>query len=94
MVLSLQSKYGGLNMQWDQKNNFFHTCAYYVLNLVSKDFFLYMGELSDNNYKLFSDYLEVYKAPVEESDTNSTPANMDNQSEYPPPVISKEVPDD
>ncbi|MBW0514639.1 hypothetical protein O181_054354 [Austropuccinia psidii MF-1] len=93
MVRSLQRKYEGLNMQWDQ-NDLFHRCACHVLNLVAKDFLLYMGELSDDNYKFFSDYLAVDKAPIEESDTDSTPTNMDNQGEYPPLVISEEVPDD
>ncbi|MBW0570596.1 hypothetical protein O181_110311 [Austropuccinia psidii MF-1] len=66
-------------MQWDQ-NDCFHRCACHVLNLVAKDFLLYMGELSDDNYKFFSDYLAVDKAPIEESDTDSTPTNMDNQA--------------
>ncbi|MBW0470996.1 hypothetical protein O181_010711 [Austropuccinia psidii MF-1] len=93
MVWSLQRKYEGLNMQWDQ-HNCFHRFACHVLNLVTKDLFLHMGEPSDNNYKFFSDYLELDKAPIEESDTNSNPTNIDNQGEYPPLVISEEVSDD
>ncbi|MBW0474808.1 hypothetical protein O181_014523 [Austropuccinia psidii MF-1] len=93
MVLSLQSKYEGLNMQWDQKN-FFLRCACHVLDLFAKDFLLYMGEPSDNNYQFFSDYLAVDKVPIEDSYTNSTPTIINDQGSYLPLVIAEEVPDD
>ncbi|MBW0565083.1 hypothetical protein O181_104798, partial [Austropuccinia psidii MF-1] len=48
----------------------FHRCACHVLNLVAKDFLLYMGQLTDEDYDFFDDYLAVTKNSIEDSDND------------------------
>ncbi|MBW0586338.1 hypothetical protein O181_126053, partial [Austropuccinia psidii MF-1] len=67
LMSQLQRKFSGINMTWDREKRF-HRCACHVLNLVAKDFLLYMGQLTDEDYDFFDDYLAVTKNSIEDSD--------------------------
>ncbi|MBW0466311.1 hypothetical protein O181_006026 [Austropuccinia psidii MF-1] len=65
----MQHKFAGINITWDREQRF-HQCTCHVLNLVTKDFLLYMGQLTNEDYDFFDDYLAVTKNSIEDSDNN------------------------
>ncbi|MBW0466959.1 hypothetical protein O181_006674 [Austropuccinia psidii MF-1] len=69
LMSQMKPKFSGINMTWDREKRF-HQCACHVLNLVAKDFLLYMGQLTDEDYDFFDDYLAVTKNSIEDSDNN------------------------
>ncbi|MBW0466675.1 hypothetical protein O181_006390 [Austropuccinia psidii MF-1] len=66
MVSTFERKYHGINITWPQEECF-HRCACHVLNLVSKEFLAHMGQLTDEDYAFFDDYLAVHLAPIANS---------------------------
>ncbi|MBW0467306.1 hypothetical protein O181_007021 [Austropuccinia psidii MF-1] len=54
-------------------------CACHVLNLVAKDFLLHMGELTNEDYKFFDDYLFLKRAPIEDSKDEHPPMAQELQ---------------
>ncbi|MBW0534233.1 hypothetical protein O181_073948 [Austropuccinia psidii MF-1] len=69
LMSQMQRKFTGINITWDREQRF-HQCACHVLNLVAKDFLLYMGQLTNEDYDFFDDYLAVTKNSIEDSDNN------------------------
>ncbi|MBW0528603.1 hypothetical protein O181_068318 [Austropuccinia psidii MF-1] len=74
MMNQLQNKFAGINVTW-HKDDRYHCCACHILNLVAKDFLNFMGELSDEDYEFFDEYLAIDKAPIEDSDNEITPTS-------------------
>ncbi|MBW0484806.1 hypothetical protein O181_024521 [Austropuccinia psidii MF-1] len=75
----MQCKFAGINITWDQEQRF-HQCACHVLNLVAKDFLLYMGQLTDEDYDFFDDYLAITKNSIE--DSNNDVGLKDDEGEH------------
>ncbi|MBW0528824.1 hypothetical protein O181_068539 [Austropuccinia psidii MF-1] len=76
MMTQLQNKFAGINFTW-HKDDQYHRCACHILNLVAKDFLNFMGELSDEDYEFFNEYLAINKAPIEDSNNEITPTSKD-----------------
>ncbi|MBW0508299.1 hypothetical protein O181_048014 [Austropuccinia psidii MF-1] len=72
MVAAIERKYQGINITWPQEERF-HRCACHVLNLVAKDFMAHMGQLTDEDYAFFDDYLAVRLAPIADSEDEEAP---------------------
>ncbi|MBW0491374.1 hypothetical protein O181_031089 [Austropuccinia psidii MF-1] len=66
MTTVLQEKFSGIGIQCP-KSQSFHCCVCNVLNLVEKDFFAYMGQLTDDDYKLLDNYCGIKQTPIEDS---------------------------
>ncbi|MBW0475834.1 hypothetical protein O181_015549 [Austropuccinia psidii MF-1] len=66
MTTVLQEKFAIIGIQWP-KNKRFHRCTCHVLNLVAKEFLAYMGQLTDEYYKFFDNYLGLKQAPIDDS---------------------------
>ncbi|MBW0494815.1 hypothetical protein O181_034530 [Austropuccinia psidii MF-1] len=66
MVTAMELKYEGINITWPQEEHF-HQCACHVLNLVAKNFMAHMGQLTEEDYTFFDDYLAVHVAPISDS---------------------------
>ncbi|MBW0519038.1 hypothetical protein O181_058753 [Austropuccinia psidii MF-1] len=79
MMVHLQHKLHGINIIWDRKQRF-HQCACHILNLVAKDFLLYMGQLANEDNDFFYDYLLTDKVTLEDSDNKATPSVQDVQA--------------
>ncbi|MBW0495069.1 hypothetical protein O181_034784 [Austropuccinia psidii MF-1] len=71
----LQCKLFGINIPWDQQKQF-HWCTCHVLNLVAKDFLLYMGQLTNEDYEFFDDYLTIERVLFDESDNELAPKDV------------------
>ncbi|MBW0568037.1 hypothetical protein O181_107752 [Austropuccinia psidii MF-1] len=67
MTMVLQHKFGGIGIAWP-KSNRFHQCACHVINLVTKEILAYMGDLTDEDYNFFENYLGSKQALIEDSD--------------------------
>ncbi|MBW0592617.1 hypothetical protein O181_132332, partial [Austropuccinia psidii MF-1] len=76
MMNQLQNKLAGINVTWHIDDRY-HRCACHILNLVAKDFLNFMGELSDEDYEFFDEYLAIDKAPIEDSNNEITPTSKD-----------------
>ncbi|MBW0534743.1 hypothetical protein O181_074458 [Austropuccinia psidii MF-1] len=61
----------------DQEQRF-HQCSCQVLNLVAKDFLLYISQLTNEDYYFFDDYLAVTKNSIE--DRNNDVGLKDKQA--------------
>ncbi|MBW0524643.1 hypothetical protein O181_064358 [Austropuccinia psidii MF-1] len=72
MVAAIDQKYHGINITWPQEERF-HQCACHVLNLVAKEFLAHMGELTDEDYAFFDDYLAVHLVPIANSEDEEAP---------------------
>ncbi|MBW0549792.1 hypothetical protein O181_089507 [Austropuccinia psidii MF-1] len=72
-------EFAGINITCDQEQRF-HQCACHVLNLVAKDFLLYMGQLTNEDYNIFDDCLGVTKNSIE--DSNNDVGLEDNQGKH------------
>ncbi|MBW0573678.1 hypothetical protein O181_113393 [Austropuccinia psidii MF-1] len=75
----LQHKFHGININWDRDQHY-HQCACHILNLVAKDFLLYMGQLTNEDYNFFNNYLSTDKVTLEDSDNKATPSVQDVQA--------------
>ncbi|MBW0506653.1 hypothetical protein O181_046368 [Austropuccinia psidii MF-1] len=73
MMGSLKHKFNRISLTWP-KDEKFHRCACHVLNLVAKDSLAQMGQLTDEDYFFFNDYLAVHCAPIEDSEDEESPA--------------------
>ncbi|MBW0540425.1 hypothetical protein O181_080140 [Austropuccinia psidii MF-1] len=82
MITVLQQKFAGIGIRWPKEEQF-HRFACHVINLVAKEFLAHMGELTDEDYQFFDDYLGVRQAPIEDSDKDAEGSNCNHQ------VISK-----
>ncbi|MBW0564153.1 hypothetical protein O181_103868 [Austropuccinia psidii MF-1] len=71
-VASIGQRYHGINITWPHKERF-HQCACHVLNLVAKDFSTQMGQLTNEDYTFFDDYLEFHSAPIANSKDEEAP---------------------
>ncbi|MBW0463201.1 hypothetical protein O181_002916 [Austropuccinia psidii MF-1] len=78
MAVDLERKFHGVNIKWPP-NSLFHRCACHVLNLVAKDFLSHMGELTDEDYELFDDYLSLERAPIKDSEDEHPPMAQELQ---------------
>ncbi|MBW0588771.1 hypothetical protein O181_128486 [Austropuccinia psidii MF-1] len=78
MMGHLQRKFHGININWDRDQRY-HQCACHILNLVAKDFLLYMGQLANEDYNFFDNYLSTDKVTLEDSDNKATPSVKDVQ---------------
>ncbi|MBW0516898.1 hypothetical protein O181_056613 [Austropuccinia psidii MF-1] len=72
MISFLHWKFAGINVDCP-KNTRFHRCACHILNLVAKDFLANMGQLTNDNYEFFDNYLGVTLAMLEESKDEDYP---------------------
>ncbi|MBW0464324.1 hypothetical protein O181_004039 [Austropuccinia psidii MF-1] len=97
MISFLHRKFAGINVDWP-KDTRFHRCACHVLNLVAKDFLANMGQLTDDDYEFFDNYLGVTLATLEESEDEDYPTlpskNRNNQKAQrtPGPACSQRRP--
>ncbi|MBW0464617.1 hypothetical protein O181_004332 [Austropuccinia psidii MF-1] len=76
MMGCLERKFNGISLTWP-KDERFHRCACHVLNLVAQDFLAQMGQLTDEDYFFFDDYLAVHHAPIEDSEDEESPTMSD-----------------
>ncbi|MBW0545586.1 hypothetical protein O181_085301 [Austropuccinia psidii MF-1] len=81
MMGHLQSKFHGINIIWDHEQCY-HKCACHILNFVAKGFLLHMGQLTNEDYNFFYDYLSTNKVTLEESDKEATPSVQDVQGAH------------
>ena len=79
LMSQMQHKFAGINITWDREQRF-HQCACHVLNLVTMDFFLYMGQLTNEDYDFFDDYLAITKNSIE--DRNNDVGLKDDQGRH------------
>ncbi|MBW0528524.1 hypothetical protein O181_068239 [Austropuccinia psidii MF-1] len=78
MINVLQQKFAGIVIRWPKEEQFHH-CACHVIDLVAKEFFAHMGELTDEDYQFFDDYLGVRQVPIEDSNEEVEGSNCDHQ---------------
>ncbi|MBW0546876.1 hypothetical protein O181_086591 [Austropuccinia psidii MF-1] len=64
---SLKHKFNRIILKWP-KDEQFNRPACQVLNLVAKDFLAQMGQLTNEDYFFFNNYLAVHCAPIEDSE--------------------------
>ncbi|MBW0539146.1 hypothetical protein O181_078861 [Austropuccinia psidii MF-1] len=79
MIQNLKQKYNGLKIDWPHKHRF-HWCACHVIHLVAKEFLSLMGELSEEDYKFFDNYLAVSRAPIDDSEDYKTLSTKEVQA--------------
>ncbi|MBW0572850.1 hypothetical protein O181_112565 [Austropuccinia psidii MF-1] len=77
IVTSIEHKFNGLNIPWPTSSRYYR-CACHVINLVAKDFLSHMGQLSNEDYEFFDDYLAVHHAPIEDSDDDEPTTGREN----------------
>ncbi|MBW0519015.1 hypothetical protein O181_058730, partial [Austropuccinia psidii MF-1] len=78
MINALECKFQGVSITWPAEY-YYHRCACHVLNLVAKEFLSFMGELTDEDYKFFDNYLVVHQAPIEDSEDEDSPTTKEIQ---------------
>ncbi|MBW0561677.1 hypothetical protein O181_101392 [Austropuccinia psidii MF-1] len=63
MTTFLQEKFAGIGIRWPKTKRFAH-CTCHVCNLVAKKFLAYMGQLNNEYYKFFDNYLGLKQCEV------------------------------
>ncbi|MBW0482299.1 hypothetical protein O181_022014 [Austropuccinia psidii MF-1] len=78
MITVLQQKFSGIGIRWPKEAQS-HRCACHLINIVAKEFLAHMGELTDEDYPFFDNYLGIRLVPIEDSDNEGWGSNSDHQ---------------
>ncbi|MBW0466735.1 hypothetical protein O181_006450 [Austropuccinia psidii MF-1] len=78
MITLLQQKFVGIGIRCSKEEQF-HCCSCHVINIIAKEFLAHMGELTDEDYQFFDNYLGVRQVPIADSDKDSEGSNCDHQ---------------